>query len=119
MKKFSITDNEEFASLMRSYAASSLAEEYLGEPREYEHEELECLMTLNQVQNIVEENSADTTEDNLNIISENEFDTIFNLVRVQLYHATMSQLAAKGYLECAWNDKKQQMEFWVDSRTEE
>lgn len=114
MPKFSITDIQEFILMMRSFAATSLAEEYLGEPREYEDEELESLITLNQVESIVEENSIERTKDDKYIINEDIFDNIFDDVRNQLYQSTMSQLASKGYIECAWDDKEDKMIFWVD-----
>ena len=28
----------------------------------------------------------------------------------------MSKLAAKGLVECAWDDEKEQMIFWVDNK---
>ncbi len=114
MSKFSIIDIQEFTLMMRSFAATSLADEYLGEPREYEDQELNSLMTLNQVESIVSENSVEQTKDGKYIINEDIFDKIFDDVRNQLYQSTMSQLAAKGYIECAWDNEEDQMIFWVN-----
>ena len=31
----------------------------------------------------------------------------------------MSQLAAQGYVECAWDDEKNKMVFWVDDKKDQ
>ena len=54
------------------------------------------------------------TKDDKYIINEDIFDKIFDDVRNQLYQSTMSQLASKGYIECAWDDEEDKMIFWID-----
>jgi len=112
-KEYIITDIEEFVHLMRSTAASSLAEEYLGKTKEYSDKDLDGITTLNQVESIIAEKSIDIDEESKYIINGDIFEDIFDEVRNLIYQSAMSQLAAKGYVECAWDDEKNKMVFWV------
>ena len=115
-KEYIITDIEEFVHLMRSTAASSLAEEYLGKTKEYSDKDLDGITTLNQVESIIAEKSIDVDEESKYIINGDIFEDIFDEVRNLIYQSAMSQLAAKGYVECAWDDEKNKMVFWVDEK---
>ena len=46
------------------------------------------------------------------------FNNIFDETRNLIYQSAMSQLAAKGYVECAWDEEQDKMVFWVDSEKE-
>lgn len=113
-KEYIITDTEEFVHLMRSTAASSLAEEYLGKIKEYSDKDLDGITTLSQVESIIAEKSIEVDEESKYIINGNIFEDIFDEVRNLIYQSAMSQLAAKGYVECAWDDEENKMVFWVD-----
>lgn len=113
-KEYIITDTEEFVHLMRSTAASSLAEEYMGKTKEYSDKDLDGITTLSQVESIIAEKSIDVDEESKYIINGDIFEDIFDEVRNLIYQSAMSQLAAKGYIECAWDDEKNKMVFWVD-----
>ena len=113
-KEYIITDTEEFVHLMRSTAASSLAEEYLGKTKEYSDKDLDGITTLNQVESIIAEKSIEVDEESKYIINGNIFEDIFDEVRNLIYQSAMCQLAAKGYVECAWDDEENKMVFWVD-----
>lgn len=115
--EYIITDTEEFVHLMRSSAASSLAEEYLGQTKEYSDKDLDSITTLNQVESIIAEKSIEIDEESKYIINGDIFEDIFDEVRNLIYQSAMSQLAAKGYVECAWDDEKNKMVFWVDDKT--
>lgn len=113
MKKLAITDLNEFAHLIRSTAATSLAEEYVGESKQYTDEDLESIITLKQVLSIIDENAIGIDERSRYIISDIIFEDMFDEIRNQIYQSTMAQLAAKGYVECAWDDEQDKMIFWV------
>lgn len=115
-KQYIITDVEEFAELIRSTAATSLAEEYLGQTKEYSNADLDSIVTLNQVNTLIHEMSLGQDELSQYIIDEYIFEHIFDEVRNMIYQSAMSQLAAKGYVECAWDDEKNKMVFWVDNK---
>tara|TARA_B100001778_G_scaffold17847_1_gene13432 strand:+ start:324 stop:704 length:381 start_codon:yes stop_codon:yes gene_type:complete len=118
-KEYIITDTEEFVHLMRSTAASSLAEEYMGKTKEYSDKDLDGITTLSQVESIIAEKSIDIDEESKYIINGDIFEDIFDEVRNLIYQSAMSQLAAKGYIECAWDDKKNKMIFWVDKEKDD
>jgi len=118
-KEYIITDTEEFVHLMRSTAASSLAEEYMGKTKEYSDKDLDGITTLSQVESIIAEKSIDIDEESKYIINGDIFEDIFDEVRNLIYQSAMSQLAAKGYIECAWDDKKNKMVFWVDKEKDD
>ena len=118
-KEYVITDTDEFVHLMRSTAASSLAEEYLGKTKQYSDKDLDGITTLNQVESIIAEKSIDIDEESKYIINGDIFEDIFDEVRNLIYQSAMSQLAAKGYIECAWDDKKNKMIFWVDKEKDD
>jgi hypothetical protein len=118
-KEYIITDTEEFVHLMRSTAASSLAEEYLGKTKQYSDKDLDGITTLNQVESIIAEKSIDVDEESKYIINGDIFEDIFDEVRNLIYQSAMSQLAAKGYIECAWDDEKNKMVFWVDKEKDD
>ena len=113
MKTYSITDSLEFARIMRNCAAESLSEEYTGEPKD-----LDMIVTLSQVESIISEHSIGVTEDDEEIIDNDIFNNIFDETRNLIYQSAMSQLAAKGLVECAWDDEENKMVFWVDSDKE-
>ena len=118
-KEYIITDTEEFVHLMRSTAASSLAEEYLGKTKEYSNKDLDGITTLSQVESIIAEKSIEVDEESKYIINGNFFEDIFDEVRNLIYQSAMSQLAAKGYIECAWDDEENKMVFWVDKEKDD
>ena len=118
MKSYSITDSLEFARIMRNCAAESLSEEYTGEPKYYSDEELDQIVTLHQVESIISEHSLGVDEDEKEIIDTDVFNNIFDETRNLIYQSAMSQLAAKGLVECAWDDEENKMVFWVDENKE-
>ena len=118
MNSYSITDSLEFARIMRSCAAESLSEEYTGEAKSYTDEDLDGIVTLSQIESIISEHSLGVDEEDQEIIDTDIFNNIFDETRNLIYQSAMSQLAAKGLVECAWDEEKNKMVFWVDSEKE-
>jgi len=115
MNSYSITDSLEFARIMRNCAAESLSEEYTGEAKSYTDADLDGIVTLAQIESIISEHSLGVDEEDQEIIDTDMFNNIFDETRNIIYQSAMSQLAAKGLVECAWDDEKNKMIFWVDS----
>ena len=115
-KEYVITNTEEFAALMRSTGATSLDEQYLGKTTEYDDDDLNDFITLNQIQTIIHEESLGQDEESQYIIDSDIFEHIFDETRNLIYQSAMCQLAAKGYVECAWDDEKNKIVFWVDDK---
>lgn len=116
MKTYSITDLSDFCKIMRTCAAESLAEQYSGKSKYFHNDDLDKICTLNQVKSFIEENNNGTDEKDRYIINDDLFVAIFDNVRNLIYQSAMSKLAAKGLVECAWDDEKEQMIFWVDNK---
>lgn len=105
--KLSITNLSDFSKILREEAAKSISETYT--------EDLNDFITLSQVQQIIIKNSIGKDTDGCYIITENIFDNTFEEVRNRIYQTGLCKLAASGIIECAWDDKKNEMVFWMNS----
>lgn len=103
--KYVISNLEGFANSIRENAAKSFAENHT--------ENLDDFISINQVIGLINEQKDSITEDNQIVITEDNFNNIFDEIRVRLYEVGLARLAANGYLDCAWNNEINQMEFWV------
>lgn len=107
MKTFSITDMDGFVESIRHGAAQSISEEYT--------ENLDDFLTLKQVELLIVKKSLGKDSDDLYVITEDIFDDIFEDIRSEIYQAALAKLAARGIIECAWDDAENRMVFWMDS----
>jgi hypothetical protein len=108
MESYSIIDLEGYAKAMRSGAASSFEEDYT--------ENLDDFITIPQVINIIKENNLGLDEEGNYLINEDIFDDVFNSIRDRLYEVALCKLAAKGLIECAWDDESNDMVFWLANK---
>lgn len=108
MESYSIIDLEGYAKAMRDGAASSFEKDYT--------ENLDDFITIPQVINIIKENNLGLDEDNNYLINEDIFDDVFNIIRDRLYEVALCKLAAKGLIECAWDDESNDMIFWLGNK---
>ena len=53
------------------------------------------------------------------MINSEVFNDTFDDVREWFYEAGLSKLAAKGVIECAWDDDSNQMVFWVKNNEQQ
>jgi hypothetical protein len=107
---YTITDIEGFAQTIRDGAARSISENYT--------ENLNDFISIGQIKSIIEHKNIGIDDDGLYMITEGLFDEIFEGVRETIYQAGLSKLAANGHIECAWDDKTNEMIFWLDSKTQ-
>lgn len=105
MENYSIIDLEGYAKAMRDGAASSFEKDYT--------ENLDDFITIPQVINMIKENTLGLDEEGNYLINEDIFDDVFNNIREQLYEVALAKLAAKGLIECAWDDESNDMVFWL------
>lgn len=99
-----IMNLEKYAAYIRRRAALSYTEGY--------EDNLDDFITIPQTSNLIEEHSIGKDEKGRFLIDEDANKTLFEAVRVRLYNAGLSKLAAKDLLECAWDEKKGEMVFW-------
>jgi hypothetical protein len=108
MESYSIIDLEGYAKAMRDGAASSFEENYT--------EDLDEFITIPQVINMVKKNNLGLDEEGNYLINEDIFNEIFESIRNQLYEVGLSKLAAKGFIDCAWDDESNEMVFWLANK---
>jgi hypothetical protein len=102
---YSITDLDGYASSIRVSVANSFAEDHTEDLDEY--------ITIEQSKDIIIGYSLGQDEDGNYLIDEESFNNSFDDMREWFYEAGLSKLAAKGLVECAWDDDLNQMIFWV------
>jgi hypothetical protein len=108
MENYSIIDLEGYAKAMRNGAASSFEENYT--------EDLDEFVTIPQVINMVKKNNLGLDEEGNYLINEDIFNEIFEGIRNQLYEVGLCKLAAKGFVDCAWDDDSHEMVFWLANK---
>ena len=105
METYSIIDLEGYAKAMREGAASSFEKDYT--------ENLDDFITIEQVVNLIKKNNVGLDEEGNYLITSDIFDEVFGEIRDWLYGVGLSKLAAKGYVDCAWDDEANEMVFWL------
>jgi hypothetical protein len=108
MESYSIIDLEGYAKAMRDGAASSFEKDYT--------EDLDEFITIPQVINMIKNNNLGLDQEGNYLINEDIFDDMFESIRNQLYEVGLSKLAAKGFIDCAWDDDSNQMVFWLANK---
>lgn len=108
-KLYSVFDLKGYAVEMRNAAAKSLKEDY--------SENLDDYISLEQVYNIVAKESVAVDDEDRYVLSEESNDLIFEHIRVWIYNCGLAKLAANDMIECAWDDKSNEMVFWVKDIT--
>ena len=110
MGTYAITDMRGFIKSVRDGAAESICESYT--------ENLDDFITVPQIEKLVINKSVGTDDNGDYLITEAVFDDILEEVRGSIYQAGLSKLAAKGIIECAWDDDSNEMVFWLSSTTQ-
>ena len=107
--EFGIKKLDEVSDIIREQAAESLSEEYHSST-------LDKFVTINQIENLIIENSLGTDDQGQYIINMTIFTDVFDTVRNLIYQSALSKLAASGTIESAWDSDKDKMVFWIDSK---
>jgi hypothetical protein len=102
---YAITDLYGYATQMREFAAKNISDNY-------QNDNLEDYITLSQMANLVRSECLGFDLKNRPILNEQINDSIFEKTSVWIYNAGLSKLASKNLVECAWDDKKNEMIFW-------
>lgn len=113
---YGISDLNGFCEHVRS----GVAEELRGNlsSSEMSNENLDDFITLKQVENLVREKQlGHDNEDEVIYIDTKAFGEIWDEVENQIYGAALSKLAAEGLIESAWDDKLNDMVFWLSDKT--
>jgi hypothetical protein len=106
---YAIIDLEGYASQMREAAAKSICPENADNLDEY--------ISLGQMTNLVEEFCLGHDDENRPLLDEDANEQIFEETALWIHNVGLAKLAAKDLVECAWDDKVNDMVFW--SKTNE
>jgi hypothetical protein len=106
---YAIIDLEGYASQMREAAAKSICTENADNLDEY--------ISLGQMTNLVEEFCLGHDDENRPLLDEDTNEQIFEETALWIHNVGLAKLAAKDLVECAWDDKVNDMVFW--SKTNE
>jgi hypothetical protein len=99
-----IINLEKYANYMRKKAAFSYCEN--------QTENLEEFITTHQVCGLINELSIGNDESGKLLINENGCEKLLEAIKIRIYNCGLSKLAAAGTLECAWDEKTNEMIFW-------
>jgi len=105
---YCIMNLEKYAEFVRKKAASSFSENY--------KDEINGLVTVAQAILMVKENSIGLDENDKYLIDDKAYETLFEHMKTRIYNSGLSKLAASGHLECAWDEKRNEMVFWSPSQ---
>ena len=105
MNIYAISNLDAYADEMRVAAANSISKDY--------SENLDDFISITQVTNLIKKNSLGMDQEGYYIINEDIFDIIFDTLRDWLYGVALAKLAAKGFVECAWDNDSNEMVFWL------
>ena len=108
MESYSIIDLEGYAKAMRDGAASSFEKDYT--------ENLDDFISIPQVINMIKGNNLGFDSEGNYLINEQIFDDVFNDIRNWFYEVGLCKLAAKGFVDCAWDDESNEMVFWLANK---
>ena len=105
---FCILNLEKYAEFVRKKAASSFSENHT--------DEINGLVTVAQAILMVKENSIGLDENDRYLIDDKAYEMLFEAMKTRIYNSGLSKLAAQGHLECAWDEKRNEMVFWSPSQ---
>ena len=104
-------DLDGYATSMREGVAQSFLENH--------KENLDDYISIEQVKGVIIGYSLGQDEHGNYLINEEVFNDTFEDVRDWVFNVGLSKLAAKGLVECAWDDNTNEMVFWCkdDAKT--
>ena len=101
---YAITNVRDYAIDMRELAAKSLCEDTTENLNEY--------ISIDQVIDLIDDNCLGYDDDNQYLVNEEVNEQIFENVRVWIHNVGVCKLAGQDFIECAWDDKLNEMVFW-------
>lgn len=101
---YAIVDLDGYASQIREAAAKSICDTSNDDLNEY--------ITLTQIINMVKENCKGFDEEDRPLLDEDTNEKIFEDTALWITNVGLAKLAAKDLIECAWDDKNNEMVFW-------
>jgi hypothetical protein len=101
---YAITNLEGYASQTREAAAKHLSEN--------SEENLDIYISITQIINLIKEKCLGFDDQNRPMLDENINEEIYETIIVWIHNVGLAKLAAQDLVECAWDDKTNEMIFW-------
>lgn len=101
---YAIVDIEGYATEMRDAAANSLCEE--------PSDNLDHFISIGQMINLVDNECLGYDDQNRPLLNEDANERIYESAVIWIHNVGLAKLAAKGLIECAWDDMSNEMIFW-------
>lgn len=108
---YAIVNLEGYAKEMRECAAKSLCDDYNDNLDEY--------ININQMVNLIKSECIGFDDNDRPLLNEDSNERIYASAVTWINNAGLAKLAADGYVECAWDNTKNEMIFWANEKTPE
>ena len=79
-------------------------------PRSY-YSNIDSLISVDQTEILVQKYLEPAYEDGF-IINEKNYAYLFTEIKKWIYNRSLSKVASSGKIECAWDEKNNEMVFW-------
>ena len=106
---YAITDLEGYAQEMRIAAAKSLSAN--------QEDNLDDYISLNQMINLVRTECVGYDHKDRPLLNEEANEDIYEKTVIWIHNVGLAKLAAKGLVECAWDNESNEMVFWANQET--
>lgn len=103
---YAITDVKGYVVQMREAAAKALSENS-------DQDDLDSYISLGQMTNLLNEYSLGFDDNDRPLLNEEANEKIFEEASVWIHSVGLAKLAAKDLVECAWDEKSNEMVFWA------
>jgi hypothetical protein len=110
---YAIVDVDGYVFQMREAAAKSISSD------SNTNENLDQYISLKQMLNLVEEFCLGYDDENRPMLNEETNEQIFETAALWIHDVGLAKLAAQDLVECAWDDKMNEMVFWSKPKTQE
>ena len=101
---YAIIDVDGYAVQMRDAAAKSISSDT--------NENLDEYISLKQMTNLVDEFCLGHDNENRPLLDEETNEQIFEETAIWIHNIGLAKLAAQDLIECAWDNKMNEMVFW-------
>jgi hypothetical protein len=108
---YSITNLKGYVCEVREMAAKSLCDTHT--------ENLDDYISIDQMINLVKSQCIGFDNNNRPMLDENANESIFESIVVWIHNIGLAKLAAQDLVECAWDDKSNEMIFWPKTQKKE
>lgn len=107
---YAIVDLDGYAFQMREAAAKSISES--------NNDDLEEYITIKQMINLVRSKCLGFDDEDRPLLDEQSNEDIFENTVIWIHEVGLAKLAAQDLVECAWDDKSNEMVFWSKENKE-